>query len=108
VLEDRDAVRVIQVLVEPHAWAALAQDAGQRRLANFERLSAQVCAVQLQKIEGVEERLGLVPAMAQQLEGSDALLVATTRRRSGMSALLGGSLPRPPADSELSSRYRCG
>jgi len=37
------------------AVAALAQDAGQRRFAHFDRLSAKVGTVQLQKIEGVEE-----------------------------------------------------
>jgi hypothetical protein len=38
---------------------------------------AQIGAVQLQQAEGVEERLGLVPPVAEQLEGSDAIVVAT-------------------------------
>jgi hypothetical protein len=44
---------------------------------NPERLSAKVRAVQLQQVEGVEDCLGLVPAVAKQLEGGHPLLVAT-------------------------------
>jgi hypothetical protein len=43
---------------------ALAQDAGQRSLAHLDRLSAQVRAVQHQQVEGVRERLRLVPVVA--------------------------------------------
>ena len=46
-LEYNGALRVLQVLVQPQAWAALAQDARQRRLSRLERLAAQVGADQL-------------------------------------------------------------
>ena len=64
------------MLVQAHAVPALAQDAGQRRFAHFDRLTPQVRAVQLQKVEGVEERLSLIPPMPKQLEGCHPLLVA--------------------------------
>ena len=67
---------MLQVLVQAHTRPALAQDAGQRRLAHLDRLPAQVVAVQLQQVEGVEERLRLVPAVAEQLEGGQPPLVA--------------------------------
>jgi len=38
--------------------------------AHLDRLSAEVYPVQLQKIEGIEESLGLVPPVTEQLEGS--------------------------------------
>jgi hypothetical protein len=38
----------------------------QRRLAYLDRLPPKVCAVQLQEVEGVQERPRLVPAMAEQ------------------------------------------
>ena len=65
-----------QVLVEPHARSALAQDARQRRLARLNRLAAQVGAVQLQQVEGIEEGVHLVPAAAQDVEPGEPALVA--------------------------------
>ena len=47
------AFGVLEVLVEPHAAAALAQDARQRRLADLERLAGQVYALYLQQVEGI-------------------------------------------------------
>src|SRR5262249_59541749 len=44
-----------EVLVEAQAGQTSAQDAGKRRLARLDRLAPQVCAVQLQQVEGVEE-----------------------------------------------------
>jgi hypothetical protein len=40
-------------------------------------LAPEVRAVQFQKVERIEEGLGLVPAMAKQLESRYALLIAT-------------------------------
>ena len=78
VLEHNGALRVLQVLVQTHPRSALAQDAGERRLAHFDRLAPQVCAVQLQEeVEGIEEGLRLVPPVAKQLEGSHTLVIAT-------------------------------
>ena len=42
--------------------AGLPQDARERRLTDFERLPPEVRAVQLQEVEGVEERLRLAPS----------------------------------------------
>jgi hypothetical protein len=48
VLEHNGALRVLQVLVEPHTRSALAQDADQRGLANLDRLPSKIAAVQLE------------------------------------------------------------
>jgi hypothetical protein len=64
VLENGQAAVVRQVLVQANAGTALAQDARQCRLAHLDRLSAQVVTIQLQQVEGVEERLWLVPSVA--------------------------------------------
>jgi hypothetical protein len=42
VLEHNGALRVLQVFIQAHAVTALAQDAGQRRLAHFDRFPPQV------------------------------------------------------------------
>src|SRR4051812_35810908 len=55
---------------------ALAQDARQRRLTHPDRLPPQVRPVQLQQVEGIEERLRLVPPMAK-LERSHSLRITT-------------------------------
>jgi hypothetical protein len=67
---------MLKVLVQAHSGTALAQDARQRRLAHLDRFSAQVCAVQLQQVEGIQEGLGLVPAVTEHVEGRRALFVA--------------------------------
>jgi hypothetical protein len=46
------------------------------RLANLDRAPAEVRAVQLQQVEGIEQSPRLVPTMAEQLEGSHALVIA--------------------------------
>ena len=48
-------------MLEAQAVAAFPQDASQRRLAHLDRLSAKVIAIQLQKVEGVEERRSSFP-----------------------------------------------
>jgi hypothetical protein len=52
------------------AVAALAQDAGQRGFAHFDRLSAKVGTVQLQQVERIEDRIGPVLPAAERLEDS--------------------------------------
>ena len=59
---------MLQGLVQAHTRPALAQDVGQRGLAHLDRLPQKVRPVQLQEIESVDERLGLVPPVAKQLE----------------------------------------
>jgi hypothetical protein len=56
------------MLVEPHARSALAQGAGQGRFAGLDRLATEICAIQLQEVEGIEESLRLVAAAAQDVE----------------------------------------
>jgi hypothetical protein len=72
VLEHSQPAVVLQMLVEAHAVAALTQDAGQRRLANFDWLAAHVDAVQLQQVERIQERLRLVLPAAQNVEPDQA------------------------------------
>ena len=72
VLENRQAAVVRQVLVQADAGPALPQDAGQRRLADLDRLAPQVRAVQLQQVEGVEEGCGLVAPPAEDIEAGRA------------------------------------
>jgi hypothetical protein len=60
VAEHHITLRVLEVIIQRDARAALAQDAGERRLADLDRLPPQVRAIQLQQVEGVQERLGLV------------------------------------------------
>jgi hypothetical protein len=87
-LEDRDAAVVLKVFIQAHAVAAFPQDAGQRRLANLDRLAAQVRAIQLQQVKGVQERLGLVLSPAEHMEPRYTSLVAAHKphRRLGMTA----------------------
>jgi hypothetical protein len=42
--------RVLKMLVQTHAVAALPQDAGQRRLAHLDRFRSQIRAVQLDQV----------------------------------------------------------
>jgi len=64
VLEDNNALWMLQVFVQAHPGPAISQNARQRRLAHLNRLTPQVIAVQLQQVEGVEECLRLVPPVA--------------------------------------------
>jgi hypothetical protein len=54
VLEHDGAFRVLHVLVQAHAGAALPQDARQRRLAHFKWFPTKIRAVELQQAEGME------------------------------------------------------
>ena len=51
------------------------QDAGQSRLADLDGLAAQVGAVQLEQVKGVEEGVDLVPPPAKDVKGRHAPLV---------------------------------
>ena len=65
-LEDGQTEVVLQVVVQAHPRSALPQFAGQSGLAHLDRLLAQIGAIQLQQVEGVEEGLRLVPAVSDQ------------------------------------------
>jgi hypothetical protein len=73
--EHRFAV-ALHVLVEPNAMTNPGQDGGQRGLADFERLAAEIVAVELNQIEGVQEHAGVVSAVTDTLEAGYAALVA--------------------------------
>ena len=60
---------MLQVLVETDAEPALTQDARERCLADLQRFPAQVSTVQLQQVEGVEERLGPLSGLVVHLCG---------------------------------------
>ena len=90
-LEHDIALGVLQVLVQAHTGPALAKDARQRRLADLNRFSAQVRPIQFQQVKGVQERLGLIPPMAEQLKGSQALLITTHH----LAVDQAGNLPPP-------------
>ena len=65
--EDHLAVVVLDVLVEPQAGPGLGQDGCESGLADLKRIAAQVIAVQLDQVEGIEE---------------DARVIASYRMRS--------------------------
>jgi hypothetical protein len=56
VAEHHITLRVLQVLVQAHAVAGLAQDAGECRLAHLDGLPSQICAVQLKQVETGRQR----------------------------------------------------
>jgi hypothetical protein len=48
-----------------YTWPADRPYACKRRLAHFDRLSAKVCAIQFQQVEGLQEGRAVVPAAAK-------------------------------------------
>ena len=88
----RQAAVVLEVLVEAHAQPALAQNAGQRRLAHLQRLTAQIRAVQIEQVEGIEEGRALpTKTKPRRLRG-----LAVQRTAAG----IGGDRSRPNAPYE--------
>jgi hypothetical protein len=53
-----------KVLIQPQARTGLGQYGGERGLAHLKRVPAEVVAVQLDQVEGVEEDAGVVPPIA--------------------------------------------
>jgi hypothetical protein len=47
--------------------------------AHLDRLAPQVCAVQLQQVEGIQEGSVLLPALAELLEDGQASFIAAHR-----------------------------
>jgi hypothetical protein len=68
-----DVARILETPVQAQAGSATAQQAGERRFSCLDRFPSQVHAVQFQEIEGIEERVVLVP---QALERSETVVVA--------------------------------
>ena len=71
-----------------HQWAILSrcslkrradEQAGQRSLAHRQRVAPQVVTIQLDQIERKEEGAGVMAAIADAVEGGDAILAADHR-----------------------------
>ena len=65
--EDGRAV-AFHVFVEPDAGAGLGHDRRERGLADFERIASEIVAVQLDEIEGVQERAVIMAAVANEID----------------------------------------
>jgi hypothetical protein len=73
--EDRRAV-AFNMLVESDAGAGLGQDRCERGLADLERVTPQVIAVQLDQVEGVQEHVPVMLAVADTLERCEPVVIA--------------------------------
>ena len=73
--EDGRAV-AFDMLVEPDAGSGLGQDRCERGLADLERVTAQVVAVQLDQVEGVQEHVPVMLAVADALERCEPVVIA--------------------------------
>ena len=62
------------------------EEAGKRRLAYGERISAHVLAVNLDRVEGTEEDAFIVMPMPDAVEARDAVLAAERLRKEEVSA----------------------
>jgi hypothetical protein len=96
--EDGRAV-ALDVLVEADAGASLGQHGRERRPADFERIMTQVVAVQLDQVEGVEERVAVMPSVADAMKdatplsshatASPSMMQERERRRASVSMISG-------------------
>ncbi len=73
--EHRRAV-IFDVVIEPNTVTSIGQKIGKRRLADLERIAAEIVAVQLDQIEGIEEHPGVVPVVTDAVEARHSALVA--------------------------------
>jgi hypothetical protein len=96
------------MLVEPDARAGFGQDGCERGLADLKRVTAQVVAVQLDQVEGVQEHVPVMLAVADTLERCEPVVIA----RDGFpidnarTANAGPSAPRQSAGSGESCHCR--
>ena len=65
--EDGRAV-AFNMLIEPDAGAGLGHDRCERGLADLKRITPQVVAVQFDEVEGVQEDVFVVAAVADTIE----------------------------------------
>jgi hypothetical protein len=75
VAENLGAV-ALDVVIEPNAMTNPGQDGGQRGLADFERLAAEIVAVELNQIEGVQEHAAIMAPISNVIEARCATLIA--------------------------------
>ena len=73
--EDGRAV-AFDMLVEPDTGTCLGPDRYERGLADLERVTAQVVAVQLDQVEGVQEHVPVMLAVADTLERCEPVVIA--------------------------------
>src|SRR5262245_34548955 len=73
--EDGRAV-ALDMVVEPDAAAGLGHDRCERSLADLKRIAPQVVAVQLDQVEGVQERTVIMAAVANEIERGNAVIIA--------------------------------
>jgi hypothetical protein len=98
VVEDGRAV-ALRVLVEPDARAGLGHDRCERSLADLKRITPEVVAVQLDKVEGVEEYALASALVTDEIERGHAIVIAgdsqpsmmqeRERRRANVSTISG-------------------
>src|SRR6516164_7753030 len=73
--EDGRAV-ALDMLVESDAGAGPGHDRCERGLADLKRIMPQVVAVQLDQVEGVQERAVIMAAVANEIERGNAVVIA--------------------------------
>jgi hypothetical protein len=66
--EHRFSVVEFHVLVEPDAGDDLGEHRRERRLADHERIAAQVVSIQLDQVEGIEEHAIVMTPVADAIE----------------------------------------
>jgi hypothetical protein len=66
----------LDMLVEPDAGASLGQDRCERGLADHKRIAPQIIAIQLDQVEGIEERIAIMTSVADTLERCEPLVIA--------------------------------
>ena len=108
------------VRVEAQAGPRFGQDGGECHLAHLKRIAAQVGAVQLDQIEGVEEDIAIMPPVADSVElgmprssqatASPSMMQERERSRARASTIIGKrSVKSLPADCTASPvRRPCG
>jgi hypothetical protein len=64
------------MLIEPDAGAGLGHDRRERGLADLKRITPQIVAVQLDEVEGVEERAVIMATVANEIERGNAVVIA--------------------------------
>ena len=82
------------MLVQTHAVPALAQEAGERRLARLDRLSPHIKAVHLQQVEGEQEARAFVFAFdLLEMDGLDMRREPIETRKATLASLLRNGKP---------------
>ena len=66
----------LNVLVEPDTGTGLGQDRCERGLADLERVTPEVVAVQFDEVEGVQEGVLVMLAVADMLERCEPVVIA--------------------------------